>query len=306
MKIRLDGRVVLVTGAGKGIGRAHAECLAARGARVLVNNRDHGEADPAARSADQVVAAIRAAGGEAVADHTDVGAPGAGARMVEHALEAFGGLDIVIANAGVAHVGMFHKLPLEEIRETVTTNVLGTLELVHAALPGMRAAGWGRVLVTSSTSALGDVAYAAYAASKTAMHGFIKSLDLENRGRGVLANVLVPFAHTAMSHRHFESGAFSREASPHVSPEKVAEAAALLVSDVCPVSGELVAVAGGTVRRMELLQGRGLELDPRAVSAERILEGFARAAEIGEPLSYASGGEMLLELLEANLARSRA
>ncbi|MCH2172417.1 SDR family NAD(P)-dependent oxidoreductase [Myxococcota bacterium] len=305
MTIRLDGRVALVTGAGNGIGRAHAQCLAARGARVLVNNRHHEEPDPADRSADQVVAAIRETGGEAVADHSDVGEPGAGSRMVEHALDVFGQLDIVIANAGVAHVGIFHKLSLEVIRETVAINVLGTLELVHAALPGMRSAGWGRILVTHSTSALGDVTYAAYAASKSAMDGFVRCIDLENRGRNVLANALVPFAHTAMTDRHFESGVFSREASPHVSPDKVAELAALLVSDACPVSGELIAVVGGTVRRLELLQGRGLELDPREISAERILEGFSQVVEIGQPISYASGGEMLLDLIHQSAEKAR-
>src|SRR5262245_5811238 len=123
--IRFDGRSVVVTGAGKGLGRAYAETLAARGASVLVNNRAHaGDDVPAAES---VARAIRAAGGRAVANFDAVEAPGAGARIIEAALSAFGRVDVVIANAGISAPAAFHREALEDIRALVEVNLFGAI-----------------------------------------------------------------------------------------------------------------------------------------------------------------------------------
>jgi len=304
VKISFDGEVALITGAGLGLGRAYAECLAKRGARVVVNNRQHGEVDPGERSADRVVTSIRERGGEAVADYNDVSQDGAGGRMVEHALAEYGRLDAVICNAGVAHTGMFHTLSLGSIRETINTNVLGTLELIHAALPVMRKAGHGRIVVTTSSSALGDVGYAAYAASKTAMHGLVRCLALENASKGVRINALMPFARTRMTEAHFESGFFSEESAVYLTPGKVAEFATVLASRDCPVNGEVLAVGGGTYRQLELLQSQGLELDPSEADADRILACFDAISDMSNPIRYGAGSEMLSDLAKSNVRRA--
>jgi len=137
----LSGRVAVVTGAGKGLGRAYALHLAARGARVIVNNRRHaGETDDAT-SAMQTVAAIRAAGGEAEADWSDVVDARSGQDMVGRALSCFGRLDIVVANAGIDHAELFHKQSLAEFRAIFDTGFFGNLHIAHAAWPRLRPLG---------------------------------------------------------------------------------------------------------------------------------------------------------------------
>ena len=182
--IDLTGRTAIVTGAGKGLGKAYAELLAARGAAVLVNNRLH--LGQTAGSADDVVDTIRAVGGTAVADHHDVEEVGAGRAMVDAALEAFGRIDLVVANAGVSAPSAFHKEPLDQVRQVLEINLLATLELVHAALPHLREQRFGRIAVTTSSAAVfGDAGFATYAASKAALIGFTAALAQESASRNV-------------------------------------------------------------------------------------------------------------------------
>lgn len=303
--IRLDERVVLVTGAGGGIGRAQALRLSARGARVVVNNRHHDEPSIEDRAASRVVAEIEDAGGEALADYEDASAHGAGARMVRHALDRYGRLDAVICNAGIAPKGMFHQLSLEAIRETIAVNLMGVLEVIHAALRPMRDAGRGRIVVNSSSSALGDVGYAAYATSKTAMHGLVRCLALENEGKNVKVNAIMPFARTRMTEAHFVSGFFPSESGDCLTPEAIAELTTVLVSRQCPTNGALIAIAGGIARRLDLVQGQGLQIDSRRPDADRFLAEFDRVVDLGDAITYASGGEMLLDLADRNV-RNRA
>jgi NAD(P)-dependent dehydrogenase (short-subunit alcohol dehydrogenase family) len=177
--IRFDGQVAIVTGAGKGIGRAYAETLAARGAKVIVNNRRH--AGDSQSSADEVVAAIRAQGGEASANYDAVDADGAGERMVAQALETYGDLHILMCNAGVGPRGVLHKQTEQEMRSTVNINVFGSLEPVRAAMPHMRKQKYGRILLTTSGAGMGgNIGFAAYGATKAAMHGLAASATLED------------------------------------------------------------------------------------------------------------------------------
>jgi len=259
--IRFDGQVALVTGAGKGLGRAYAEALAARGARVVVNNRKRA-LDDAPASADLVVDAIRATGGEAVANYESVEAEGAGVRMVEQAIQQFGGIDVLVCNAGIGTASMFHKTSLETIRHVMEVNTMGTLAPIHAALPHMRAAGYGRILTnTSNAGMFGAVGWAAYAASKSAIHGFVASLSDENKAKGVHVNAILPFAHTTMTGELFHNEAYPEGTDRRLTTGIVANLAVWLVSRACTLSGRVLVGGGRVFRRARMVQNRGVELD---------------------------------------------
>eukprot|EP01032_Pedospumella_encystans_P019680 gene19680-22380_t len=222
----LTGRVVIVTGAGKGIGRAVSLQLASRGAKVLVNNRRHpGELDEQT-SAAQVVAMIRAQGGQALANHDDALDPDAGVRMVEQAMNAWGRLDMVYANAAVAQQAAFHTLSLNELRTIIDSGVVSTLSLLHAAWPVFRAQRYGRALVsTSSAGRFGNHGLTAYAASKGAIESLMRSLALEGVKHGIHCNALSPYAHSQMTASHLPPAW-----ADVLAPEALAPAAAWLLS----------------------------------------------------------------------------
>ena len=164
--------------------RACALALAARGARVLVNNRRHPGENDEQTSAGQVVAAIRAAGGTAQANFESVQSEGAGVRMVAHALEHFGCVDILVANAASPQAATFRKQTLEEFRAIFDVGFLGALQLVHAAWPHLLDRGWGRVIMmTSSAGRYGNHGLAAYSASKAAIEMLMRSLAAEGASR---------------------------------------------------------------------------------------------------------------------------
>lgn len=297
--IRFDGQVAIVTGAGKGIGRAHAERLAERGAAVVVNNRRRAEeADPG--SAVEVAEAICARGGKAAANLEHVEDEGAGERMVEDAVERFGGLDILICNAGASWVQTFHRMSQAEIRELIEINLMGTLAVIRAALEIMRPAGRGAILVTTSTAALyGDVGFAAYAAAKAAMWGFVASLAEEGRRVGVRINAIAPFVHTQMTEWIFEGGHYPHpEVAEALGPEGVADLALWLVSRDCPLSGETLIAGGNVFARAELRTSRGIELAPHEVSPETLAERYAELADMEGAESYSQGGELLRSIVE--------
>lgn len=256
-------RVAIVTGAGTGLGRAYALRLAADGLRVLVNNRRR-EVDAAGLgSADRVVAEIRAAGGTALANYEDVGAAGAGERMVGQALDAWGRLDALVNNAGVDQHAPFHRIALEDFRRIFEINFFGTVNVTHAAWSHMRSAGHGRVLVSSSSAGLhGLHGLSGYAASKAALIAFARSLAAEGQSRDVFCNAIAPYAATRMTASHVTDPAEQAAAAP----ERVAPLVSALVSEQSRVNGQVIVVGRGWARRatsVELAQyvevGPGLD-----------------------------------------------
>jgi NAD(P)-dependent dehydrogenase (short-subunit alcohol dehydrogenase family) len=248
------GRVVIVTGAGTGLGRAYALRLAADGLRVVVNNRRR-EVDASGRgSADRVVAEIHASGGTALASYDDVCDAGAGERMVRLALDAWGRLDALVNNAGVDQHAAFHKIGLDEFRRIVEVNLMGTVAVTHAAWRHMREARHGRVIVSSSSAGLhGLHGLSAYAASKAALLAFARSLAAEGRSRDVFCNAIAPYAATRMTSAHVTDAA-EREAT---APELVAPLVAALVSARSTVNGQVFVVGRGWARHAAVV-----ELDP--------------------------------------------
>jgi NAD(P)-dependent dehydrogenase (short-subunit alcohol dehydrogenase family) len=251
--VRLDQRVAIITGAGKGLGRAYAEYLAARGARILVNNRRRAIDANGRSSADEVVQAIREAGGEAVANYDSVEVPQAGERLLQQALDTWGRLDLLVNNAGVDQHCTFHKQTPREFCDIFDVNFFGTLYVTHAAYARMREAGYGRIVVSTSSAGLhGLHGLSAYAASKAALIGLMRTLSSEGRSHNVLCNAIAPYAATQMT---------ARQSSPEflatMSPQLVAPMVAYMVSEQTALNGQVIVAGKGGFRRAAMVEGRG-------------------------------------------------
>ncbi len=249
-----EDKVALVTGAGKGLGRTYALLLAALGARVVVNNRRQGSDEPS--SADATVKAINAAGGTAVAEYSDVTAPGAGQALLDAALDSWGRLDIVIANAGVSEGRSFHKQSMEAFRRTFEINLFGTAAVVHPAFRHMYERHSGCILLSTSVAGLyGEHGLPAYSSSKAALLGLMHSLSQEGAPHGIRVNALAPYAATQMT-----AGGLNDELRQILRPDDVAPVAAWLVSDACDLSGEIVISGGGKLTRARMMEAAGRRL----------------------------------------------
>jgi len=197
--IDFAGRVAIVTGAGNGLGRSHAIALARRGAKVVVNDLGGSTRGVGASSAaaDAVVEDIRAAGGEAVANHDSVATREGGAAIVRTAMERFGRLDILINNAGIIRTGRFEDLSEEDVRSVLDVHLMGAFHVTQPAYRIMRDAGYGRILFTGSGSGLFGHAWGAgYGAAKAALFGLMRVVAMEGERFGILANMLLPVAAT--------------------------------------------------------------------------------------------------------------
>ncbi|HTJ16664.1 MAG TPA: SDR family NAD(P)-dependent oxidoreductase [Steroidobacteraceae bacterium] len=282
--IRFDEKVAIVTGAGKGLGRSYAIYLAARGARVVVNNRRRSNSEPS--SADEVVQAIRQAGGQAIANYDSVEDPAAGARIVQQAVDAWGRVDILINNAGVDQRSTFHKVSVEQFRQIFDINFYGSLYVTHAAYARMRAAGYGRIVVSTSVAGLyGLHGLTAYSASKAALIGFMRTLAMEGKSHNVLTNAIAPYAATPMTARQ---GNMPEEFMTTMRPEFVAPAVALLVSDQTSLNGQVIIAGKGAFRRAANVEGRGLRYaEPTEATAEALARDVAQLLDMEGATEFA-------------------
>jgi NAD(P)-dependent dehydrogenase (short-subunit alcohol dehydrogenase family) len=231
MPIRFDERVAIVTGAGGGLGRAYALELARRGARVVVNDL---------RAADAVVAEIEAAGGEAMADAGDVSSPEQMEATMARAAERWGGVHILINNAGVLRDRTFAKMDPADFEFVVRVHLLGSANATRACWELFRRQGYGRVLMTaSSTGLFGNFGQSNYGAAKLGLLGLARTLALEGAKHGVRVNTIAPTAGTAMTEGLLPPAMFDA-----FSPEKVAPGALFLVSEDAPTGVCLGAGAG--------------------------------------------------------------
>ncbi|SFK42283.1 NAD(P)-dependent dehydrogenase, short-chain alcohol dehydrogenase family [Sphingomonas sp. NFR04] len=265
MTIRFDDRVAIVTGAGGGIGRAYALELARRGARVVVNDlgasRDGSGHSDAARA---VVAEIEALGGEAIADGGSVTDAAAMVTMAEAAKARWGRIDILINNAGVLRDRSFAKMTPEDFAFVVDVHLIGSANATKAVWETMREQGYGRILMTaSSTGLFGNFGQANYGAAKLGLAGLAKTLHLEGAKHGIRVNTIAPVAGTRMTEDIFPEAAFAAFA-----PENVAPAALFLVSEDAP-SNMIVGAGAGVV------QAAYITLTPGAVLAEQTPEAVA-------------------------------
>jgi NAD(P)-dependent dehydrogenase (short-subunit alcohol dehydrogenase family) len=251
--VTLDNRVAIVTGAGGGLGRSHALALAARGARVVVNDLG-GNADgtgSGSSMADQVVKEIEAGGGEAVANYDSVATPEGGEAIVKTAVDAFGTVDIVVNNAGILRDKSFAKTPPEDVAILLDVHLRGAFNVSQPAFRVMKEKGFGRFVHTTSASGLfGNFGQANYAAAKTGLVGLSNVLAIEGEKNNIHSNVIAPIAKSRLTEALGAMGDALR-------PELVSPLVVYLVSDECELTHEIFSVGGGRIARVFVGLGQG-------------------------------------------------
>jgi NAD(P)-dependent dehydrogenase (short-subunit alcohol dehydrogenase family) len=288
MAITFDGQAVIVTGAGQGLGREYALDLGRRGARVVVNDLAglDSEEGPAA---DAVVREIETAGGRAVASYDTVATPEGGQAIVDKALEAFGSIDAVIHNAGVWRHKFYHEMTADQLDPVLDVHLRGAFFVTQPAWPIMQAKGYGRIVLTSSsTGAFGRVAGSNYAAAKAAMLGMARAMALEGAEHGIKTNCILPVAPfrkrgpvpVQITEQLNKSGL-----SPdHAGPELVAPMVTWLASSACSVSGEAFSAGGGRFGRVFIAVADGWMGPPDGSATAEDIE--ANLSEIRDLGSY--------------------
>ncbi|MFX4088686.1 SDR family NAD(P)-dependent oxidoreductase [Sphingobium yanoikuyae] len=254
-ELRYDDRVIVITGAGRGLGRAYAELLGARGARVVVNDpgsavRGEGiDAGPAA----EVVAAIKAQGGEAIVSTDSVATPEGGRAIIEAALDHYGRIDGLIHNAGNVRYGSMQDLSQEDFDAVLDVHLRGAFHVARAAFPHMCKARYGRIILTSSIGGLyGNRDCVNYGMSKSGMIGLNNVLALEGEAEGVKSNIIVPGAVTRMAE------GLDISQYPPMGPELVSPVVAWLAHESCSVTGEMLVSIAGRVARAFIAESKGV------------------------------------------------
>ncbi len=249
-----EGRVAIVTGAGRGIGRAHALLLADRGASVVVNDLGGSmeglgaDAGVAAGVAEEIVAS----GGTAAADGSDVATSAGAQTLVETALERFGRLDILINNAGIIRWAGFPDADQENLASHLAVHTVGSFNTTRAAWPQMVEQGYGRIVMTTSTGIFGLPQNLSYATAKAAVIGLTRSLKTAGARHGIKINLIAPAAFTRMAGQpRADVGSSDPDGgSGPMSPDLVAPMVAFLAHEACPVSGEIYAAGAGRFSRI--------------------------------------------------------
>lgn len=261
--MRFDGQVAVVTGAGRGLGRAYAEYLAARGAKVVVNNRIRPGTGSERPVAEDVVSAIVESRGIAVADTSDVGTAHGARQVVATAIEAFGRVDIVVNNAGVVHFHKFVDYPDDEFDAMFAIQLRATWFTTQAAWPYMASRGYGRIINTVSRGAFfGDPHGAAYASAKGATYGLTRALAVEGREVGIAVNAISPTAWTPLYQRAPDVSTERRLVLERdFGTDRVAPVVVMLAHSSCDFTGQVIGAAGGHVSRMYIAQTPGVRFD---------------------------------------------
>jgi NAD(P)-dependent dehydrogenase (short-subunit alcohol dehydrogenase family) len=292
-EIRFDGRVAIVTGAGGGLGRSHALELARRGARVVVN--DLGAAvdgsGGGSEAANQVVEEIRAAGGEAIANGSSVTDDAGVRRMVADAMEAWGRVDILVANAGILRDRSFAKMEISDFEVVLDVHLMGTVKPAHAVWEIMRAQNYGRIIVTTSASGLyGNFGQSNYSAAKAGLIGLMNTLKLEGRKNNIHVNAIAPVAATRMT-----QGIMPPEFLEALAPEKVTPGVVYLCSAEAP-TGAILTAGAGVFALAQIVETEGAFLGPEA-SAEDVRDAWSRVIDLAGAEAYDGGGGQTAKIL---------
>jgi len=267
MSIRLDGQVAIVTGAGQGLGRAHALALAERGAKVVVN--DLGDADGHSDNAEAVAKEITAVGGEAIAHGANVADYEQIKDMAKHAMDEWGRVDILINNAGILRDKTFAKMSLDDFRLIVDVHLMGSANCTKAVWEIMRQQSYGRTVFTSSSTGLyGNFGQANYGAAKMAMVGLMNTLHLEGAKYNIHVNCLAPAAGTAMT-----AGLLPDKVFELLSPESVSPGIVFLAGPDAP-SRKVLSAGGGSFAIYKGFETDGVNLLPDNLTADGVADAW--------------------------------
>ncbi len=296
--VRFENQVVIVTGAGGGLGRAHAQLFARHGAKVVVNDlggSTHGEGANAS-AADRVVEEIRAAGGTAVANHDSVTD---GEKIVQCALDTFGRIDVVVNNAGILRDKTFHKMDDADWDLVYKVHVEGAFKVTRAAWPHLREQGYGRVIFTASTSGIyGNFGQSNYGMAKLGLYGLTRTLAIEGRKNNILVNAIAPTGGTRMT-----EGLIPPQVFEQLKPELVSPLVVYLGSAACAETSGLFEVGGGWIGKTRWERSLGVGFDPRAgFSPDDVAASWQQICDFEGAVHPADNLEALKEMM-AHLQR---
>ena len=270
-RLRFDNRVVVITGAGAGLGRAYALEFAKRGAKIVVNDIDRS-------TADNVVEEIATISGFSTSGVADYHSVSEGDKIVATAISTFGRIDVLVNNAGILRDVRFAKMTINDWNELYEVHLKGTFISTHAAWKHMVAQKYGRIVtITSIAGICGNFGQANYSAMKSAMIGLTKTLAKEGARHNITVNCLAPLAASRMT-----DTLLLDEMKPLMSAEHVAPVVSVLAHETCTDSGQIVEVAGGWVSKIRFQRAKGTFIQP-PFSAEQIVENWSSVGDFSEP-----------------------
>ena len=294
MAIRFDDKVVIVTGAGNGLGRCHAHEFARRGARVVVN--DFGGARDgtggSSVAAERVVSEIEAEGGEAMANGANVADFTQVEAMVSGAIDKWGRVDVLVNNAGILRDKTFAKMELDDFRSVVEVHLYGSVNCTKAVWELMREQQYGRIVMTSSSSGIyGNFGQTNYGAAKMALVGFMNSLALEGQKYGIRVNSLAPIAATRMT-----EDLMTADVLKLLQPESVTPAVIFMASDDAPTR-QIIGAGAGVFAKVVIQETPGVFLHEGERDAEHVAAAWKKIADTDGQQELQAGGEQTMKFV---------
>ncbi len=285
--VRFDDRVAIVTGAGGGLGRAHALLLASRGAKVVVNDLGGARDGTGSGSAmaDQVVAEIKAAGGEATPNHNGVDTAEGGEAIVKTAMDAYGKVDIVVNNAGILRDRAFHNQTEEDWDKVLLVHLKGAFCVTQPAFRVMRQNAYGRIVFTTSAAGLfGNFGQTNYGSAKMALVGLMNTLKIEGQKYNILSNTIAPLAGSRLTEDILPPPMLEA-----LRPELVSPAVAYLCSEECTESGGVWSAGGGYFGRVAMVEGKGVALGASGeITIEQIRDNWGKIKDMSGAEEFAN------------------